>query len=108
MTVWWILTLLFGEAMAQNAEKLNYMQFLGQKQSLVEGTDKDLESYRQTKIRRLTSVVLDQISPKSVGALMAIWENKTILNSLIWNINAFDQWGVELGKLNTKKFSGEN
>jgi glucose-6-phosphate isomerase len=39
---------------------------------------------------------------------MAIWENKTILNSLIWNINAFDQWGVELGKLNTKKFSGEN
>jgi glucose-6-phosphate isomerase len=92
----------------KNAEKLNYMQFLGQKQSLVEGTNKDLESYRQTKIRRLTSVVLDQISPKSVGALMAIWENKTILNSLIWNINAFDQWGVELGKLNTKKFSGEN
>ncbi|MBL6693262.1 MAG: hypothetical protein ISP94_00140 [SAR86 cluster bacterium] len=92
----------------KNAEKLNYMQFLGQKQSLVEGADKDLESYRQTKIRRLTSVVLDQISPRSVGALMAIWENKTILNSLIWNINAFDQWGVELGKLNTKKFSGES
>ncbi|MBL6820090.1 MAG: hypothetical protein ISQ61_02450 [SAR86 cluster bacterium] len=92
----------------KNAEKLNYMQFLGQRQSLVEGADKDLESYRQTKIRRLTSVVLDQISPRSVGALMAIWENKTILNSLIWNINAFDQWGVELGKLNTKKFSGES
>ena len=78
------------------------MQFLGQKQSLVEGADQKLESYRQTKIRRLTSVVLNEISPKSVGALMAIWENKTILNSLIWNINAFDQWGVELGKLNTK------
>ena len=92
----------------KNPEKLNYMQFLGQKQSLVEGADQKLESYRQTKIRRLTSVVLNEISPKSVGALMAIWENKTILNSLIWNINAFDQWGVELGKLNTKKFSGES
>ena len=92
----------------KNPEKLNYMQFLGQKQSLVEGADQNLESFRQTKIRRLTSVVLNQISPRSVGALMAIWENKTILNSLIWNINAFDQWGVELGKLNTKKFSGEN
>ena len=92
----------------RNPEKLNYMQFLGQKQSLVEGADQKLESYRQTKIRRLTSVVLNEISPKSVGALMAIWENKTILNSLIWNINAFDQWGVELGKLNTKKFSGES
>ena len=92
----------------KNAKKLNYMQFLGQKQSLVEGTEQNLESFRQTKIRRLTSVVLNEISPKSVGALMAIWENKTILNSLIWNINAFDQWGVELGKLNTKKFSGES
>ena len=89
----------------KNAEKLNYMQFLGQKQSLVEGTDQNLESYRQTKIRRLTSVVLNHVSPRSVGALMAIWENKTIINSLIWNINAFDQWGVELGKLNTKKAS---
>lgn len=91
-----------------NSTKLNYLQFLGQQQSLVEGTDKELESYRQTKIRRLTTVLLDQISPRTVGALMAIWENKTILNSLIWNINAFDQWGVELGKLNTKKFSGES
>ena len=84
------------------------MQFLGQHQSLIEGTDKELESYRQTKIRRLTTVLLDQISPRTVGALMAIWENKTILNSLIWNINAFDQWGVELGKLNTKKGFSES
>ena len=45
------------------------------------------------------------MSPK-VG--IAIKKNKTIINSLIWNINAFDQWGVELGKLNTKKFFGES
>ena len=33
---------------------------------------------------------------------MAMWENKVIFNSFFWNINPFDQWGVDLGKTNTK------
>ena len=33
---------------------------------------------------------------------MAMWENKVIFNSFFWDINPFDQWGVELGKTNTK------
>ena len=90
-----------------NPTKLNYAQFLGQKQSLIEGASKDSESFRQTRIRRLSTILIDEIAPKSIGALMAVWENKTIINSLVWGINAFDQWGVELGKLNTKKFSSE-
>ena len=47
---------------------------------------------------------MENISPRTMGNLIATWENKTILNSLFWNINAFDQWGVELGKANTKKY----
>ena len=47
---------------------------------------------------------MESISPRTVGNLIATWENKTILNSLRWNVNAFDQWGVELGKVNTKKY----
>ena len=46
--------------------------------------------------------MLDDISPESIGELIAVWENKTIFNSMFWDINPFDQWGVELGKINTK------
>lgn len=41
---------------------------------------------------------LDRINPKNLGALIALYEHKIFVQSIIWNINAFDQWGVELGK----------
>lgn len=43
-------------------------------------------------------IMLDRLSPKNLGALLAIYEHKTFVQSAIWNINPFDQWGVELGK----------
>jgi len=47
---------------------------------------------------------LDDLTPNSIGQLFALWENKSIFNSLYYSTNAFDQFGVELGKKNTKKF----
>ncbi|MBX3708386.1 MAG: glucose-6-phosphate isomerase [Gammaproteobacteria bacterium] len=41
---------------------------------------------------------LQRISPKNIGALIALYEHKVFVQSVIWNINPFDQWGVELGK----------
>lgn len=41
---------------------------------------------------------LDRINPRNLGALIALYEHKIFVQSVIWNINAFDQWGVELGK----------
>jgi glucose-6-phosphate isomerase len=41
---------------------------------------------------------LDRINPHNLGALIALYEHKIFVQSVIWNINAFDQWGVELGK----------
>ena len=41
---------------------------------------------------------MDQVEPKTLGALIALYEHKVFVESLIWDINAFDQWGVELGK----------
>lgn len=41
---------------------------------------------------------LDRINPYNLGALIALYEHKIFVQSIIWNINAFDQWGVELGK----------
>ena len=45
-----------------------------------------------------TTIVLDELSPYSFGQLIALYEHKVFVQSVIWNINPFDQWGVELGK----------
>lgn len=42
---------------------------------------------------------LKELTPKTLGALIAMYEHKTFLQGVIWYINSFDQWGVELGKV---------
>jgi glucose-6-phosphate isomerase len=41
---------------------------------------------------------MERISPRRLGALIAMYEHKVYVQSVLWGINAFDQWGVELGK----------
>ena len=41
---------------------------------------------------------MEQLTPSSLGALIALYEHKVYVQSVLWNINPFDQWGVELGK----------
>ena len=48
--------------------------------------------------RPVTSILLDELSPRALGALIALYEHKVFVQSVIWDVNAFDQWGVELGK----------
>jgi glucose-6-phosphate isomerase len=48
--------------------------------------------------RPTTSILLDEFSPRALGMLIALYEHKVYVESVIWDINAFDQWGVELGK----------
>ncbi len=48
--------------------------------------------------RPTTSILLDQLDPHTLGAFIAFYEHKTFVQSVIWNVNSFDQWGVELGK----------
>lgn len=43
-------------------------------------------------------IILEELSPKNLGALIALYEHKTYVSSVLLGINAFDQWGVELGK----------
>lgn len=45
-----------------------------------------------------TTILLDSLNPASFGALIAMYEHKVFVQSVIWEINPFDQWGVELGK----------
>jgi glucose-6-phosphate isomerase len=48
--------------------------------------------------RPSNTIVLKKLDPRSLGALIAFYEHKVFVQGAIWNINSFDQWGVELGK----------
>jgi len=48
--------------------------------------------------RPSTTLLLPQVTPETLGMLIALYEHKVYVQSVIWGINAFDQWGVELGK----------
>ncbi|MDO9315178.1 MAG: glucose-6-phosphate isomerase [Burkholderiaceae bacterium] len=48
--------------------------------------------------RPSTTLLLDRLTPRSLGALIALYEHRVFTSGAIWGINSFDQWGVELGK----------
>ncbi|MDX8412166.1 MAG: glucose-6-phosphate isomerase [Mariprofundaceae bacterium] len=48
--------------------------------------------------RPTNSILFQKLMPETLGALIAMYEHKIFVQSVIWNVNAFDQWGVELGK----------
>ncbi|NTU69081.1 MAG: glucose-6-phosphate isomerase [Chlorobiaceae bacterium] len=48
--------------------------------------------------RPTNTILLDQLDPYTLGALVALYEHKVFVQGVVWDINSFDQWGVELGK----------
>ena len=48
--------------------------------------------------RPSTAILMKALTPRSLGALIALYEHKTFVEGVLWDINSFDQWGVELGK----------
>jgi glucose-6-phosphate isomerase len=57
---------------------------------------------------RPTSVLLaDRLTPRTLGALVALYEHKVFVQGVVWGIDSFDQWGVELGKVLAGRISGE-
>ena len=48
--------------------------------------------------RPSTTLLLDALTPRSLGALLALYEHRVMAAGALWGINSFDQWGVELGK----------
>jgi glucose-6-phosphate isomerase len=57
--------------------------------------------------RPTNSLLFKQLTPYMLGALIALYEHKIFVQGAIWNINSFDQWGVELGKQLAKKILPE-
>lgn len=49
--------------------------------------------------RPTTTLLVDALTPRALGALIALYEHKVLVQATVWDINPFDQWGVELGKI---------
>ncbi|HSQ06067.1 MAG TPA: glucose-6-phosphate isomerase, partial [Burkholderiales bacterium] len=91
--------------------------FFAQPEALMRGktasevrTEMEQQGIEQAQIERLiphrvfpgnrpsTSILVPELDPRYLGMLIALYEHKVYVESIIWDINAFDQWGVELGK----------
>ena len=57
--------------------------------------------------RPSNSILFKQLTPRTLGSLIAFYEHKIFVQGIIWNIFSFDQWGVELGKVLAKKILPE-
>jgi glucose-6-phosphate isomerase len=66
---------------------------------IAEGTANDLVPHRIFEGNRPSNTILaDELTPETLGKLVALYEHSVFTQGVIWNINSFDQWGVELGK----------
>ena len=65
-----------------------------------EGTPAELVPHRVFEGNRPTNTLLaERLTPKALGALIALYEHSVFMQGVIWDIDSFDQWGVELGKV---------
>ena len=100
-----------------NHHNILQSNFIAQTQSLMMGKSKhDVESEMKNEIddnpdlkrlishrtfegnRPSNSILFKSLTPKTLGKLIALYEHKIFTQGIIWNINSFDQWGVEYGK----------
>ena len=90
----------------QHQHKLLMANFYGQSVSLLEGTYQQNISniYKSFKGNKPSnSLLINQLTPKNLGSLIALYEHKLFVQGVVWNIFSYDQWGVELGKKIAKK-----
>jgi glucose-6-phosphate isomerase len=73
-----------------------------------EGTPEELIPHRVFEGNRPTNTILaERLTPSALGALVALYEHSVFTQGVIWNVNSFDQWGVELGKVLAKRIADE-
>jgi len=75
---------------------------------LAEGTPASLAPHRVFEGNRPSNTILaERLTPETLGALVALYEHSVFTQGAIWNIDSFDQWGVELGKVLAQKTAAE-
>jgi glucose-6-phosphate isomerase len=81
------------------AHRLLLANALAQSAALAFGDDAPAAPHRRCPGNQpSTTLVLPRLEPRSLGALLALYEHKVFVQGVVWGINSFDQWGVELGK----------
>jgi glucose-6-phosphate isomerase len=79
-----------------------------QAQHIAENTIEALLPHRSFPGNRPSNTILmDAVTPATLGALIALYEHKVFVQGVVWGINSFDQWGVELGKVLAKNIEHE-
>jgi glucose-6-phosphate isomerase len=73
-----------------------------------EGVPDELVAHKTFEGNRPTNVILAQrLTPAALGSLVALYEHSVFTQGVVWNVNSFDQWGVELGKVLAKRIIPE-
>lgn len=95
----------------EKAAHIMHGHCLAQAEALMRGRDEsdlqeipEAERYQRTSPgnRPSSTLILDELSPQCLGALIALYEHKTTVLGILYDVNAYDQWGVELGKILAK------
>jgi glucose-6-phosphate isomerase len=73
-----------------------------------EGTPEHLVPHRVFEGNRPSNTILaEELTPRTLGALVALYEHSVFTQGAVWDIDSFDQWGVELGKVLAKRIAPE-
>ena len=95
---------LCADIIAVKNDSLAYAQAITQSKLLSEGTD-DLKEIEKINGNIPTNLfILKELDPSTLGYLIATWEHRVYVTSVMLQINAFDQFGVNAGKIYTKKY----
>ena len=66
-------------------------------------SDEEIENVIQHKVfdgnKPTNTIMFEKLNPRTLGSILAMYEHKVFVQGIIWNINSFDQWGVEYGKV---------
>ena len=79
--------------------KLLAINAVAQAEALALGAPNMAEPHRHSQGNRPSVLISwDQTTPYALGRLLALYEHITVISGFLWDVNSFDQWGVELGK----------
>ena len=97
-----------GRSIGDDHHDVLLANFFAQPEALMNGLQDAPSPWRKFEGNHpSTSILFDALDPRSLGRLVAMYEHKIFVQGAIWNINSFDQWGVELGKQLAKKIEPE-
>ncbi len=87
-----------GDVLAEDHHRQLLINAFAQGAALMAGRDHEDAARAYPGDRPSTTILLDELDPRTLGALIAFYEHRTFVNAALLGINAFDQFGVELGK----------